>query len=291
VSDTWYPSRWGEDDVLGALNEVTAAKVVEAARLVKTGRVYRLGHILEHGIPMHEFHGSFEYFTFRRHTDTLRKDSNSGGMNVRIEMPDHTGTHIDALNHVTIGERTYNGLLSKEITSFYGTSKLGMETTPPIVTRGVLVDIPAYKDVKRLDHGYLITPEEIEGSLRRAGTQIQKGDAVLIRTGWSQLWMVDNEQFSVDPPGIGLASARLLARQGASVVGSDTWNVEIDPAKTPMELDAVHKFLIPESGIRMIENLDLEEVGRDGVAEFLFVCLPLLVKGATGSPITPAAIV
>jgi len=289
----WYPSKWGADDEIGALRAITPAQVIEAAQLVKTGTVYNLAHILEEGIPSLSFHGQFLYTTFRRHSLDLKspgKLNDAGGMNTRLEMADHTGTHIDALNHISIGERLYNGYLSEEVMGTFGTTKLGIEKTPPIFTRGVLIDVAYFLNEDVLDGGRAISAKEIRDCLEVNNLTVKSGDAVLVRTGWGKYWMSDNSKFLGPVPGIDLSAAEWLEREGASIVGSDTWNVEVDPAIPAKGADAVHQHLITKSGIRMIENLSLEEVSRNRVLEFLFVCLPLRIKGGTGSPITPIAV-
>jgi len=138
MADNWYPSKWGAEDEIGALGAINYSKIIEAARLVKNGKTYNLAHVLEEGIPSLSFHGHFLYTTFRRHSVDLKspgKMNNAGGMNTRLEMADHTGTHIDGLNHISIGERLYNGHVSEEIMGTFGTEKLGIEKTPPIFTR------------------------------------------------------------------------------------------------------------------------------------------------------------
>ena len=289
----WYPSKWGAGDEIGALHSLTPQKIVDAARLVKTGRTFNLAHVLEDGIPSVSFHGQFLYSTFHRHSVDLKspgKLNDAGGMNTRLIMADHTGTHIDGLNHISIGERLYNGNLSEEITGSFGTIKLGVEKTPPIFTRGILIDVAAFLKVPAMEGGRAIPAEELRECVNASNLKITSGDAVLIRTGWDKYWMSDNSKFLGPVPGIDLSAAEWLEQQGAAVVGSDTWNVEVDPA-TPMRgADAVHQFLITKSGVRMIENLYLEEVSRENVREFLFVCLPLRIKGGTGSPVTPVAV-
>ncbi len=290
---SWYPSKWGAEDEVGALQAITPAKIVEAARLVKKGRTYNLAHILEEGIPSLPFHGQFLYSTFRRHSLDLKspgKLNDAGGMNTRLEMADHTGTHIDGLNHVSIGERLYNGYISDDIMGTFGTTKLGIEKTPPIFTRGVLIDVASSSGVQALDGGYAISAKEIRECLNANHLAVSPGDAVLVRTGWGRYWMSDNSKFLGPVPGIDLSAAEWLEREGATVVGSDTWNVEVDPTTPARGADAVHQHLITKSGIRMIENLSLEELSQDRVREFLFVCLPLRIRGGTGSPVTPVAV-
>jgi kynurenine formamidase len=210
-------------------------------------------------------------------------------MNVRLEMSDHTGTHIDGMNHISIDGRLYNGFNAQEITGTFGTTRLGIENTPPILTRGLLADVASLHGTEMLQAGYVISPEEIDSSLGELS--LRKGDALLIRTGWSQLWMVDNEKYVGPCPGIGLSAAQWIAQQGVALVGVDTSNGEVAPNEDPKEIDPVHQILIVKNGIRLIENLALERLKEEKVMEFAFICLPLPVKGGTGSPVSPIAVV
>jgi kynurenine formamidase len=294
MKDDWFPSRWGPLDEDGALNEITPELVVSAARLVKKGKTFNLSHVLESGIPQHWFHGEFQYATFRRHGDTLKvfKSKNKvSAMNVRINMADHSGTHIDALNHTSIDGVLYNGVSAAEVTGTFGTTKLGIENTPPIFTRGVLLDVAGLKRKASLDPGYAITASDIDSCIQRQGIRLRRGDAVLIRTGWSRYWMKDNQKYLASCPGIGKEAARLLIKKKVALVGADAWNPEVEPNEDPAEVDSVHQMILVKNGIRIIENLDLESLAKERVWTFLFICLPLRVKGGTGSPVTVAAVV
>jgi kynurenine formamidase len=285
---SWFPSKWGERDQLGSLNEVTQQHVIEALKLPKEGRVYELGYILEDGIPTRPFHGPFLYTTFRRPSDA---GNEFDSVNVRIEMPDQVGTHLDALNHVCIGGRHYNGLVSRDIISTFGTSRLGIETTPPIITRGVMIDVAKLKRVEMLAANYAITPDDIAMALENVHTSVRRGDTVLFRTGWGKLWMKDNAKYSGAVPGIGKKAGEWVVDNGVAIVGSDTWDVEIDPPEDPAEPDVCHRLLIVKNGVRLLENMFLEELSVNNIAEFLFICLPLKIKGASGSPVFPIAVV
>jgi kynurenine formamidase len=289
----WYPSKWGAEDEVGALNAISPAEVRLAAQLVRKGRVYNLAQTMEYGIPGHPFHGGFTYVTFRRHVSSLplfNAKNKVGAMNVRLEMADHTGTHMDGLNHISIGDRLYNGHKADDVTDVFGTSKLGVEKTPPVFTRGVLADVAAYKGVNKLEGGYAITEAELRGTLKKEGATLRKGDVLLISTGTDKLWMSHNEEYSGPCPGIGMAAAHWIADQGVVMVGADTWNVEVDPCEKKGESEAVHQFLLTKNGIRLIENMRLDDLRRDRVTEFLFVCLPLKVKGGSASPVSPIAV-
>lgn len=292
-SGSWYPSRWGPDDEIGALNLVTPELVRRAAGRVKTGKVYNLAHVLEPGIPVHWVNGAFHYSTFRSHSDTgkLTKSKNGfAAMSVRLEIGDHTGTHIDGLNHISKDLKLYNGVDAVEATGQFGTSRNGIESTPPIFTRGVLADVARFVGEKHLPKGHVISEGELRGCLEKSKISIEQGDALLIATGWSQLWMKDNQGYLGDCPGIGVGAAEWIVERGASVVGSDTWKVEVHPGEKVGVITPVHQIMITQNGIRLLENLNLEELRKDRATEFLFVCLPLMVKGGAGSPVTPVAV-
>jgi len=287
-------SRWGRNDEIGALNEITPSTIVQAANLVKKGKVYCLGHILEYGIPQHWFHGEFQYGTFRRHSDTLKlfnSKNRVSAMNMKLSMADHTGTHIDGLNHISINGKLYNNNDAASVTDTFGTNKLGIEKSPQIFTRGIFLDIAGLKKTDVLEPDYVITSSDIVECLDQDKLKVQPGDAMLIRTGWSKYWMKDNEKYLSPCPGIGKNAARWLIQKKIVIVGLDTYNVEVSPNEDPKEEDSVHQMLLATNGIRLIENLYLEEAHQDHIKEYLFVCLPLLVKGGTGSPITPIAVV
>lgn len=287
-------SKWGSEDEIGALNEISPELIVAASKLVKQGRIFELSHVLENGIPSDWFHGNFQYSTFRRHEDSKKvfpSKNNLEAMNVRLEMADHTGTHLDSLNHVSIGGKMYNNNDSFRLTDTFGTSRLGVEKLVPIFTRGVLIDATSLSDSGELKSGYLITPDEIRKFLKRHRIEIRKGDAVLFFTGWEQYWMVDNKKFLGSCPGIGMESAHFLVERGVSVIGADTPGVEVDPSEETGQAGPVHQFLITKNGIILVENLKLDELRKEQIFEFLFACLPLKIKGGSGSPVSPIAII
>jgi len=288
-------SRWKEDDQLGNMNYVTAEKVQSSVSIPRKGKVYSLSQVLDENMPLNQFHGPFFYQTFRRLEDGIRYwKANFSAINVRLEMTDQHGTHIDSLNHVSLGYRLYNTPDGREITGEKGTTKLGIETMPPLVTRGIMIDVAKLAGVGILPEDYEIGMTEVSKILKEEHLQGPgKGDAVLFRTGYANLWGKENKK-SIGPPlpGINVEVADWLIENGISVAGSDTQSLEYIAAVDPPSghVEPVHQKLIVLNGIHIIENLMLEELSRDGVSEFLFICLPLKIKGATGSPINPIAI-
>jgi kynurenine formamidase len=159
-----------------------------------------------------------------------------------------------------------------------------------LTTRGVLVDVAAFKGVAMLGDRYEITRADLTGALERQRTEIHAGDVVLVHTGWGSLWLTDNARFGGSAPGIGLDAARYLVEREVVLVGSDTWATEVVPNPNPDLQFPVHQLLIPQNGIYIFENLATEELARDRVYEFAFFFAPLKLKGATGSPGNPLAI-
>lgn len=287
-------SRFGREDEIGAMNLLTPERVAAALKLGKGGRVFSLAHTLEDGMPVNWFHQDFVYSTYRSAPEMLEYFSHSFPntnritfTNLRMEMSDHTGTHLDGLNHAAIGNRLYNGVDTRKVTTTRGTKKLGIETMPPLVSRGVLLDMT-------LDHRYskreVITVADCRRALSRERVTVRKGDTVLLYTGWERFWKSDNHKFLSSMPGIGVEAAKWLAREGVVAVGSDTQSVEVEPNEDPSQDGVVHQVLITKNGIHLIENLKLSGLAKAGVYEFLFVCLPLKVKGGTGSPVSPIAV-
>jgi kynurenine formamidase len=284
-------------DQLGAPKNLTPQVVKNAVNLVKEGKRYSLARTLEMGIPTHPFHHPLFYVTYRTIPEALKMfetyENQIGGMNERVELVMHTGTHLDALNHISRGMKMYSGYDAGDITGAFGTSALGVENIPPLVTRGVLVDVAGLKGVEHLDKGYAITPKDIDDALARQGVSggIQKGDVVLFHTGWgAKWWMKDNAMLSSGDPGPGMAAAKYLVEKGVVAAGADTVAFEVVPFENPKRAFEVHQVLIVDNGIHIMENLKTEELARDKVYEFLFVALSLPLKGGTGSPIHPVAV-
>lgn len=287
-------SRFGRDDQLGTMNFLTPELILSAARLVKKGRVVSLSHLLEDGIPSVAFHQGFVYSTFHDMpwslADIDRRFQNSNRaayMNMRLEMSDHAGTHIDALNHAGIGLRLYNGNDARRIATAKGTTRLGIETMPPLFGRGILVDMTLLKKPERR---YRISLRDFNKVLKMQGLSVSRGDSVLIFTGWQRFWKKDNARYLSTMPGIGKELARWLAEAGVLAVGSDTAAVEVEPGEDSTEVEPVHQILLTKNGIHMLESLDLVTLAEERVYEFLFVCLPLRIKGGTGSPVNPVAV-
>jgi kynurenine formamidase len=297
---TWWPSRYGSDDEAGALNEITPQTVLEAVQLVRQGRIFDLAHVLDAEVPAFPGRTFRQYLTTNaQHVNRRRPDAGPEGwgrnnVNWVVEQVTATqqmGTHIDGLNHLQVGERTYNGYRLSDIAEEHGTNKLGIDTLPQVVTRGLLVDVAAARGVDRLDPGDVVTPADVEASLAANGLRVRPGDAVLIHTGWGSLWGVDNDRYSAGEPGPGMALAGWLADHRVALTGCDTWSYGPVPPEDPAEPFVVPQTLNTHHGVVVVENLHLAEAAREHLDEFLLVISHAKLRGATGAWIAPLAIV
>jgi kynurenine formamidase len=287
-ADDRFNSPWGPADQRGAANRITPEKVLEAKSLMTSGTVYQLGRVYESSMPLF----GTRHFSLRIPQIFGPFGSNSTTYHDEVVSAEigQVGTQFDGLGHLGVGDIFYNGNDRALFSRPEGLAKLGIENVGPIVTRGVLVDVAAFKGVARLDGDYEITLADLHGTLERQRTQIRSGDVVIVHTGWGSLWNVDNAAFVANSPGVGLEAAQYLVEREVVLVGSDTWATEVVPNPNSELQFPVHQLLIPRNGIYIFENLLTEELARDRVYEFAFFFAPLKLKGATGSPANPLAI-
>jgi kynurenine formamidase len=292
----WWPSPWGPTDERGAANRLTPAKVLEAAKLITTGKVYQLGRIYEHGMPL---------FGSRHYSLTIPGAPTGGPFGTAKLMYNdemvsgeigQVGTQFDGLGHIgtLIGDEVvyYNGLKQSEVGGAYGLKKLGVQNVGVFFTRGILLDVLAYRGGERLPIGSVITPEDVQGALARQGIREPgEGDVVLFHTGHGKLWMQDNPEYNKGCPGPGVTVAKWLIDKKICLVGGDSWAVEAVPGEDKDRPFECHQWWISMNGIHIHENLDLEQLATDQVYEFAYIFSPLRLKGATGSPGNPIAVV
>jgi kynurenine formamidase len=295
----WWPSRYGADDQLGSLNEITPMVTKAASALVRQGKVVDLGRILDEETP--KFPGRYWHQTLdvTPHYENLRR-ADSGGqgwgknqINWITEIQTGTfqvGTQLDSIGHIQAGNRFYNGWTTRDLVQSNGLARFGMETVPPVITRGVLLDVAAYKGIERLPRGYVITRTDVEGTLDRAGIALRAGDAVLFHTGWGGLWGTDNAQFLSGEPGPGLATVQWLYAQRIAITGADTWSYGPVPGEDPERPFLVPQTMYVKLGLFGLENLATEQLARDGVYEFLFVLTHARTRGSTAAVVAPAAV-
>ena len=291
-------SRWGPADQIGAANLLTAEKRLAALRSIEQARVYDLSHEISAGAPfMRPNQTPFLLSIFTSWRDSMKRRRklglrNDAGANVdRIEMTTHVGTHIDSLAHITKGDTLYNGFDANETVTDWGLDRLGIEQVPPLVTRGVLLDVAGLDGGPHLGAGRVVTPDELQRAEAAAGTSIEAGDIALIRTGWSRYFGIDNARYLEGEPGIDVPAARWLTGRGVVAIGADNMAVEVMPNPDRGLALPVHQHTLVEAGVYLIENLILDELARDGVKSFCFILLATKFRGATGCPVRPIAMV
>ncbi len=249
---------------------------------MKISKPYDLAQPYFVGMPHFPNHSPFLYGLTKLHGEVWLPDGGSSAADV-ITLSGHTGTHMDALNHFSCAGMFYGGQEVQSVQSYGGGIRhLSVDTIEPIARRAVLLDIAGLVNVPALDAEFSITP----GLLERCKADIRPGDVVLIRTGWAKLWRDPAKYASaLRMPGVELEGAKWLSEQKPFAVGSDTLAFE----KMPSPKMAVHVHLLVETGIHIIENLNLEAVAADDLREFMFVGAPLKIEGGTGAPMRPLA--
>lgn len=275
----WFPSRYGAKDEKGALNEVTANKVRQAAALIQRGKVYDLQMTLEPGKPAFPP----RYFQFSLIYNNVYKGLGNNDFRWSDEVIAGylgTFTQVDCPGHSGIGERFYNGRHWRDIATPQGLKEDSCEKLPPVITRGILLDLAGLKGVRVLPDDYAITVADIEAALRRQGNlRIDAGDVVIFHTGWMNYFFTDPKRWISREPGLVLETARWLAQRRPAAVGADTWGVDLWPTKDGSAF-APHQELITKNGVLYLENVVTGELVRDRVYEFAFVMSFLKVKGA-----------
>ena len=276
------------DHSYGALPEPVFTPAL--ADLVRTGEVLSLQHTIEPGIPVPSAHVPLVVAPYLRHGDAGSTFATGGGFASEITiMGQHTGTHIDGLSHFhkRVGgvDYLYGGLPAPTLLKEDDGTPWGAENMPPLMGRAVLLDIARSLGQAVLPESFEISVVDIDACMAAQESNVVKGDIVLLRTGYSTYWR-DSRRFLSMQPGIGLEAAKYLEARGVIAVGSDTATVEVLPS-TGLP---VHEHLLVEAGMPLIECLDLEEVSERRAFSFLFIAVPLKIKGATGSVLNPLAI-
>jgi kynurenine formamidase len=282
----WWPHpEWGAADQAGASNRITADKIAASMRLVRTGRVYEIGQVYERGMPL----GGTRDFALKlvpaiEPTGANRVVYNDEFLAAEVGQ---VGTQFDGLGHIgsevrfadgSLHRVFYNGFTSAEMNAGTGLRQLGIEHVKPIITRGVLVDLPAYKGVQRLEGGYEVTLADVRGALERQGiaeSSVSPGDAVLFRYGWAQLWGTPAQYNAGQLPGIGVEVAQWLVERRITVTGGDTATNEVSPSRGQGVVIPVHQELMMKNGIFNIENMTFEELAAERAYEFLFIATPI----------------
>lgn len=268
-------------DERGMLAHVTEGKRLSALACVRAGRLYELGRVLDERVPAFPGRAFHQTLVTTSHHANERVPVGANDVNWITETVSTTtqlGTHLDTLGHLQAGRRGYGGYDVADLAGPAGLRRLGAETVPQIVTRGLLVDAAP------------LGPGDTIGLDAVADLDPEPGDAVLFHTGWGAYYD-DGARYLSGEPGPGLAVARWLAEHGVALTGCDTWSFGPVPAEDPAQPFAVPLLLNVEHGVFVVENLDLAALAADGIREFALILTFPRLRGASGAWTTPIALV
>jgi kynurenine formamidase len=290
-AQSWCKSKWGAEDEKGAANHITPQLVLDAAKLVKTGKVYPLGVETNAKTP------AFPPRTFN--LTILQPGQTAGGSlgPTKTTYNDDivtgwtgTGSQLDGLGHIGIDNVYYNCNKAGEFAQADGLKKLGIEKVPPLVSRGVVLDMTAVFGKSPVPAGTPINKKEIDNAAAKQGIEIRKGDVVLLHTGWQEMATSDPKAFMTGEPGLGKEGAEYLASKEVLAVGADQWALEVLPFEKDVGIFEIHQILLPKNGIFILENMNTGPLVADKAWEFLFVLGHARVTGAVQAIINPVAI-
>jgi kynurenine formamidase len=293
-------SPFGPDDEIGMLNLMTPESRRAITAEADFGAPFDLSVDFFPGMPSWTAAGDPAFQIWMSHTPegTVADDPMGHGRAINelvgysgdcVMFYTHTGTHIDTLNHYAYHGEMWNGFRASEHLGSRHWNVAGADKVPPVVARGVLLDVAAAQGVAVLPSGFGIGERELREALRRQGTELRTGDVVIVRTGRMSLWP-DPELFMPDEPGLNREGAEFLARSGAMIVGADNLALEQMPTPDPDNWVPVHTYLLVEAGVPILELVDVEALAAERLYEFAFVgsCMP--IRGATAAPMRPIAL-
>jgi kynurenine formamidase len=258
-------------------------------RLINS-KIYDLGQPYWWGMPVHPEDPPFLIYLYRYHEQTRKifeKVAPGLGFADSIDLIStsmHSGTHLDALCHMSRNGKIFGGVSAAEFETHRGYSKYGVDEVPIIVKRAILLDFPGYKNLEILPKRYEVTPDDIDGALEKEGVKLNQGDAVLVRTGYARYMTVDSEKYLHDFAGMNADGARHLASKKISVACSDNLAFGVP---RPFEL---HQVFLVDNGIFMVKSMNMEELAKDQVFVSTLIITPLKIVGSTGSLVRPIAI-
>lgn len=294
-------SPWGPNDEIGRLNLMTSESRAAILARIDGRKVYDLSVEYFIGMPGWHAAGDPRYQIWMTHTphgtrvdDPLgvgdEQNQHVSYSGSAISMYAHTGTHIDALNHFGLDGKIWNGFDAQRHLGDRGWKKTGAETIPPIVARGVLIDVAAARGLDMLPAGYQVRKGDLQQALAKQGVKLQRGDVVLVRTGRMKLY-ARSDAYVNDAPGLTLDAARFLIEEGgAMTVGADNLSFEGFPSEVEWNYIPVHTYLLAQQGAHILELVDLEGLAADRIYEFAFIGASLKLRGADAAPMRPIAI-
>lgn len=295
--------RWGDDDQRGTLNHITPAKVREAAALVRLGKAISLELPLDQHGPQTGAFGRVNpiHQMVATGTDHLAGRQPYGGLGWGFADDSlflflQGGTQWDGLSHIFRNGKMFNGFDAIDVTS-QGAVHNGVENMPTVVSRGVLLDLPAAFDRGPLEPGEPIYPADLDRACAELHVVVGQGDILLIRTGdmANRRHRPNWDGYSAgDSPGLSLLASAWLYEHEVAAIATDTWGAEVRPNELAETFQPLHLVMVVSMGLLVGEIWDLDalaaDCAQDGRYEFMLVAPPLLIPGAVGSPLNPQAI-
>lgn len=287
VAETPANLKYGPNDRLGAINNLSPEVVLNAAQLVKTGKVYSLAVELA---PDNPVTGPSDYKVFLQPIPTFGANKIGGFSDSVLLGLGQPGTGMDGFGHAGRDGQYYNGVRAEDIYGIDGAKVFSIDTLPPIVSRGVLLDVARHRGATMVAEGMAINRAELEAIAKAQGMTIRRGDVVLLHTGWLELRSTDAAKFARGEPGLGKEGAQFLAELGVVAMGADTPGVEVNPTEVKGEYAPVHQILLVDNGVYLFENVKTKELAADRAYEFLFIVAAPRLVGTVQSIVHPVAI-
>jgi kynurenine formamidase len=290
--------RWGADDERGTVNFITPEVVQRGARAVRRGAVFSLGLDFSADGPQFGQAGRVNPLHIMTSTSNQMTPDPAGLRYADdvIVMPLQCATQWDSLAHVHYGGQLFNGHSAATITSSGAGRNAIDKMAAGIISRGVLLDVARLRGVESLGPGEVVTPADLEAAERAQGVRAERGDVLLVRTGYIRVFTVYGERvfYMKQTPGLGVTCVEWLHAREVAAIATDTNMVEVWPPEDPAVLFPLHALCIRDMGLTLGEMFDLEalasDCAADGVWEFLFTAPPLRVTGGVGSPLNPLAV-
>ncbi len=288
------PSKWGANDEIGAANYITPQSVLAATKLVKMGQTHPLGIVVEPGMPAFPPRSvSLQIVSPGQHNGRdLTKDFGWPAVynDDLAQLWFGVGPQLDGLGHLGEKNLYYNCNHAFDFVTLTGLTKLGTDKVPPMVARGVLIDMAKHFKVESMAPGQAITPADIDAAMKAQGVQIRQGDVVLFHTGYTDAKLKSDPKTWVSTqPGLTNAAAVHLAKMNPMAVGADTWGLEAVPPAPGDRVFYGHVTLLKEHGIYILETMNTGRLAKESVKEFMFVLGQARVKGAVQMMINPVA--
>jgi kynurenine formamidase len=291
--------RWGDDDERGTLNHITDDVRLSAARAVRHGRSVSCAWEVAVPADMARSTTTCPYGAdmpgAEHMPEPFHADRRWGFSHERLDIVFHgnTVTHLDSPCHLFWDGKMYNGRSHSMVGAETGSAWAAVTAAANgIVTRGVLLDIAAVRDVPWLEPGQGVFPADLEEAERRQGVRVRAGDAVLIRTGFGRARHETGAAVELTQAGWHASCLPWLHERGVALIGADTPQ-DVQPSGYDNVLMPVHAVALVAMGLWMVDNCDLEACATTatelGQWDFQLAVAPVRFAGTSGSPVNPIA--